>query len=55
MRSQKSNPTQPSGKKKLAYKKPVLVAYGHIAKLTQNGTGSGIDGGVGGVMAMMCL
>jgi hypothetical protein len=36
---------------KSAYQTPKLVVYGSLAKLTQNGNGSGDDGGaIGGMM-----
>ncbi len=38
---------------KKQYGEPALVAYGSISKLTQNGAGSGVDGGLG--MSMVCL
>lgn len=37
-----------------AYVQPSLVMYGSIAKLTQTGNGSGLDGGGVG-MTMVCL
>ena len=37
-----------------AYAPPSLVVYGSIAKLTQDGNGSGTDGGPVG-MQKMCL
>ena len=33
---------------KKPYKKPTLVEYGSITKLTQGGQGSGLDGGTSG-------
>lgn len=39
---------------KKAYQEPSLLRYGSIAKLTQNGTGSGADGGSVG-KNKMCL
>jgi len=39
---------------KKAYATPRLWVYGSIAKLTQNGSGSGTDGGTGTSM-MVCL
>ena len=36
------------GATKKAYVKPSLVEYGSIAKLTQGGIGSGLDGGTSG-------
>jgi hypothetical protein len=41
--------------KKKPYATPKLVAFGTVSKLTQNGAGSGADGGVPGYMARMCL
>jgi hypothetical protein len=43
----------PLGKR--AYQPPVLVEYGHIAKLTQSGFGSGTDAGLMANRMMMCL
>ena len=37
------------------YQPPVLIEYGHIAKLTQSGLGSGADGGMMANRMMMCL
>ena len=37
------------------YSRPKLTRYGSISKLTQNGAGSGPDGGPMNAMAMMCL
>ncbi len=37
------------------YVSPCLVEYGSIAKLTQNGQGSGNDGGPNAGMMMVCL
>jgi hypothetical protein len=42
------------GGAKRVYVRPSLVVYGSIAKLTQNGTGSGQDGGPVG-MNKVCL
>lgn len=39
---------------KSKYISPTLVEYGSVAKLTQNGSGSGTDGGGAGMM-MVCL
>jgi hypothetical protein len=36
------------------YQRPELTVYGDVGKLTQNGNGSGTDGGSVG-MSMMCL
>jgi hypothetical protein len=46
---------QEPGKRKRAYSKPRLTEFGDIAKLTQNGFGSGVDGGGAAGMMMMCL
>lgn len=40
---------------KKTYVSPNLLEYGNIAKLTQNGQGSGNDGGVNAGMMMVCL
>ena len=40
---------------KKTYISPNLLEYGNIAKLTQNGQGSGNDGGGSASMMMMCL
>lgn len=37
------------------YHAPRLIEYGDITRLTQNGQGSGADGGIGANMMMMCL
>lgn len=37
------------------YRRPRLVEYGDITRLTQNGSGSGADGGTMAGMEMMCL
>jgi hypothetical protein len=50
--------TQQQGREregKKAYAPPRLVEYGNIAKLTQNGAGSGNDGGTTANMMMACL
>ena len=39
---------------KKPYRAPLLTAYGHIAKLTMGGAGTGTDGGKVG-MRMTCL
>jgi hypothetical protein len=39
-------------REKAVYARPVLVVFGSVAKLTQNGDGSGTDGGPA---TMMCL
>lgn len=46
--------TGPGGQVKKAYVAPSLVEYGSIEKLTQNGNGTGADGGSVG-MQMVCL
>jgi len=40
---------------KKPYVTPCLVEYGSVAKLTQNGNGTGADGGMTAGMMMMCL
>ncbi|HSE60262.1 MAG TPA: lasso RiPP family leader peptide-containing protein [Nitrospiraceae bacterium] len=40
---------------KRPYQPPVLIEYGHIAKLTHTGFGSGADGGMMANRMMMCL
>ncbi len=40
---------------KKTYVSPSLLEYGGIAKLTQNGAGSGADGGSVAGMMMVCL
>ena len=45
----------PRAQQKRAYTKPRLTEFGDITKLTQNGQGSGPDGGTMGGMFMMCL
>ena len=37
------------------YHKPKVTDFGTIAKLTQSGNGSGVDGGTTAGMTMMCL
>jgi hypothetical protein len=43
------------GREKRPYVRPVLVAFGSVAKLTQGGSGSGADGGTIPGMTMPCL
>ena len=43
-----------TGGGKKVYAPPVLKDHGSVAKLTQNGQGSGVDGGSAG-MRMMCV
>ena len=45
----------PSPSAKLSYQPPTLIEYGHIAKLTRSGFGSGADGGMMANRMMMCL
>jgi len=45
--------TEPTPKK--PYAPPRLVACGSVTKLTQGGSGSGVDGGGGAAMTMKCL
>jgi hypothetical protein len=40
---------------KRTYIAPNLVEYGSVAKLTQNGNGTGIDGNPTAGMMMVCL
>jgi hypothetical protein len=39
---------------RLPYRSPALVEFGNVSKLTENGAGSGGDGGAAG-MSMNCL
>jgi len=48
------NQTPSETKKRRPYREPALVEYGSISKLTQNGSGSGADGGSAG-MNMVCI
>jgi hypothetical protein len=41
--------------KREPYRKPTLVEYGSISKLTQSGNGSGTDGGTTPGMTMTCI
>jgi hypothetical protein len=50
--SARTDPPAPGRKR--PYTRPSLVTFGTVAKLTQTGFGSGLDGG-GGTMEMMCL
>lgn len=52
--TQAASTKKPGGQARKAYLAPRLVEYGSIAKLTQNGNGSGADGGSAG-MRMVCL
>jgi hypothetical protein len=45
----------PTPSVKRPYRPPALVEYGHIAKLTHSGFGSGADGGMMANRMMMCL
>ena len=45
----------PSATGRRVYSTPRLTEFGDITKLTQNGSGSGADGGTMGGMFMMCL
>jgi len=50
------SPKKPEpSKRKRVYSKPRLTEFGDIAKLTQNGFGSGADGGGAANMMMKCL
>jgi hypothetical protein len=49
------NPVVPRSGTKSMYLSPSLVEYGSVAKLTQNGQGSGADGGATAGMMMVCL
>jgi hypothetical protein len=40
---------------KKTYLSPSVVEYGSVAKLTQNGAGSGVDNGTTAGMMHMCL
>jgi hypothetical protein len=46
--------SQPEVMKKI-YSSPSLIEYGSVAKLTQTGNGSGVDGGIDPTMMMVCL
>jgi hypothetical protein len=51
-----SNSAAPDSRIKKPYFSPSLVEYGSVAKLTQNGAGTGVDGGtMAGMMMGMCL
>ena len=53
--SRSANSAAPGSTMKKTYLSPSLVEYGSVAKLTQSGNGSGVDGGPTAGMMMVCL